>query len=695
MRVFMENAKLRSLVKVRSAIGASVFAMSVVAPVHAQEATEPDESIIVTGARAVTATKTDTPVLRVPQTINIVTAEQIEDRGARSIIEALSYTAGVFNAGNDSRGDFNSVRGFESVLFLDGLKRNYGFVYLPRPDINTLDRVEVLVGPASVLYGAGSSGGLTNMQSKRPLFEFGGSASVSYGTFDRKEGVVDVTGPLSDTVAVRMVGVLRDSDSLLNYIPDNRVLVQPAITWKPGPDTDITAIGLYQHDENGPSQNFVPLAASFLAPPGRAVPASRLLGEPSINGEGHKNNASLTLLGSHAFSEAIQIRSSNRYTKAYTDYGEVYSVYPLDPLNPFIDEDRTTVNRAIFAYKVHYRTFNTDNNVQLKFDTGPFSHTFLAGVDYSYFRQLSRQAYGGSTPINVYDPVYGTAPAPEYFPETKQVLKQLGFYAQDQINFGDIASLVLGIRRDRYSKQDQGQAKEVTKKTTKRAGLTVNVTPTLAPYVSYSESFLPIAGLNQFGGTFQPLSGKQKEVGIKWQPLRGTMLRASYYDIKEDNALVPDPEQPLNSIQAGSTKSKGFEFQVDHRIDKDISLTASYSHGTSRVSGEDRQRDNLPKDLANIFATKTMEMSDDLTVRFGGGIRYVGKQTSGDAAYLKIVTPSYTLVDAMAAVDYKQWTLQVNALNLFDHFYYATCSHYGYCVNGEQRTVQATLSYNF
>lgn len=700
----MRSAYLHRAAVVRGSIGVSLLALAFASPAQAQS-TEPEDNseILITATRAVTATKTDTPILRIPQTINIVTAEQLENRGADSLVEALSYTAGVAGGNDDSRGDFNNIRGFESVLYLDGLKRNYGFVYLPRPDINALERIEVLVGPASVLYGAGSSGGLTNMQSKRPEFNFGGSASVSYGTHDRKEGVVDITGPLSETVAVRLVSVVRDSDSQIDYVPNDRVLVQPAITFRPSASTELTAIGLYQRDVNGPNYNVVPLVASILAPPGRRIPDSRQLGEPSHNGKGHKDIKSITFLASHDFSEAFSFRSSTRYSKAHTDQREIYPNVFADPLNPFIDEnengtieeDETMVQRNLFAYNVRYKVFNTDNNLGVEFDTGPLSHQFLAGLDYSYFRQVSQQAFGLSTPIDIYNPVYGTAPPIEYTFFATQILKQLGFYAQDQIDFGEVASLVLGIRRDRYTKEDVGAPKELTKKTTKRAGLTVNVTPTVAPYVSYSESFLPIAGLNQFGSTYQPLFGKQKEIGIKWQPLRATLFRLSYYHISEDNALRPDPDNPLNSIQSGTTKSKGFEFQVDHNVANDLSLTASFSHATSRQTGDGRQRDNVPKTIASIFATKTMELGPEMTLNFGGGARYVGKQTSGDPAFLQIVTPSYTLVDAMAEIEYRNWELRLNAINLLDNHYYPTCYNFGFCANGQSRTIQATLGYNF
>src|SRR3546814_170827 len=160
-------------------------------------------------------------------------------------------------------------------------------------------------------------------------------------------------------------------------------------------------------------------------------------------------------------------------------------------------------------------------------------------------------------------------PAPVFDFFNTQILKQTGQYLKVQVDVGEVAAQVLGSRRDRYTKQDAGAPREVTSRTTKRAGLTINVTPTLAPYVSYSESFLPISGLNQFGNTYKPLSGEQKEIGIKWQPLRTTMLRLSLYDLKESNALQPDPDNPLDSIQTGSVKARGVEVQANHNVRED------------------------------------------------------------------------------------------------------------------------------
>jgi len=693
MRVCLHRAMV-----MRGSIGVSLLALACAQPAYAQSETTDESDIVVTGTSATSATKTDTPILRIPQAIEVITVEELQDRGALNIREALKYTAGVYNGGDDSRGDFNIIRGFESILYVDGLKRNYGFVYMPRPEVATLERLEVLVGPASVLYGAGSSGGITNLQSKRPQFDFGGSASVSYGSFERKEATVDVTGPLSDTLAARFVGVVRDSDSRLDFTRNDRIVAQGALTWRPSDRTDITAIGIYQEDHNPPNYNVVPLVGSLYALAGERIPDSRFLGEPGIN-RGDKEYTALSLFANHEFSDAFSIRSSSRYTWANTKQAEYYlATYlsPGGPLDPFLP-GTTMIPRNLFAINIKYRTFNTDNGVAFKFDTGPASHQLIAGVDYSYFKQVSGQAFiENAGAIDVYNPVYGNAPGPVFTFFNTQILKQTGFYVQDQIDFGQVASLVLGIRRDRYSKVDVGADPEKTNKTTKRAGLTINATSTLAPYFSYSESFLPISGLNQFGSTYQPLFGKQVEVGVKWQPARSTMLRVSLYDLKEDNALRTDPNNPLNSLQTGSVKAKGIEFQANHNVTDDFSIVAAFAYGKVRLSGENRQRDDTPQYLASIFGTKTVQLTNDINMRIGGGVRYQGKQMSDPFGGAFVVeTPSYTLVDAMLAFDYNDWTLQFNAINLFDDVYYPSCSAFGSCANGEPRTVQGTLTYKF
>lgn len=685
-------------------VALTICATSVLAAAAADSgSTNPDSTDeVVVYAHAVTATKTDTPLIQIPQSITVVTPQEIQDQGALTMQSALQYTAGVTNEGDDTRGDFNVIRGFSAVNYLDGLKREFGFVYLPRNEIYSLDRIDVLLGPAAVLYGAGSSGGLVNMESKRPQFQFGGEVTASYGSFDRKQIQFDVTGPLSDTFAARLVGLYRDAGMLVHYMPDNRKLVQPSLTWKPDDDTSVTLIGLWQHDYTGPSA-YDPLAATLDAPPGRRMDPRTELGEPDFD-KGPKDDKSLTLLADHQFATWIKFHSATRVEGDHTTYGQIYGVYYagssiLDPFVPGLGDGQSYVPRSLFAYDAHYRSVDSDNSVQLDFNTGRVTQRVLAGVDYSWFRQLSRQAFDYLTvaPIDIYDPVYTPGIQADYGPLTRQVLVDTGIYGQDQIRVDDRASLVLGVRHDHLRSENTDQPTGIDNVTTKRAGLTVDVTKGFSPYISYSESFTPVSGLSQFGDTYKPLYGKSYEGGIKWQPVRGAMIRLTYFDITERNHLVPDPAQPLNSIQAGEVKANGVELQGNYNLVQDLSLSVAYSHLTSKITGEDRQQDNIPKDSASIFAAKTLHLRNDMAVRFGGGVRYVGDQISGDTtAYsLRVTTPSYTVVDALAALDVQSWTLQVNAVNLFNRFYYASCDTYGSCENGDPRTYNVALTYRF
>ena len=700
----MKHSLKRTARRIR--IGGASFAMTISATAvlaaapSADSADSTDEVVVY--AHAVTATKTDTPLIQIPQSITVVSPQQIQDQGALSMQSALEYTAGVTNEGDDTRGDFNVIRGFLAVNYLDGLKREFGFVYLPRNEVYSLDRIDVLLGPAAVLYGAGSSGGLVNMESKRPQFQFGGEVGASYGSFDRRQVQFDVTGPLSDTFAVRLVGLYRDAGMLVHYMPDDRKLIQPSLTWRPDENTNITLIGLYQHDYTGPSA-YDPLAATLYAAPGRRMDPRTELGEPDFD-KGPKDDKSLTLLIDHKFNTWLKVHSASRIEGDHTTYGQIYGVYYanasiLDPFVPGLGDGQSYVPRSLFAYDAHYRSLDTDNSVQIDFNSSWVTQRILAGVDYSDFRQLSRQAFDYLTiaPINIYNPVYTPGIPADYGPQTKQVLLDMGLYAQDQIRFYDRASLVLGVRHDHLNSENTGQPTAIDNATTKRVGLTVDVTKTVSPYISYSESFTPVSGLSQFGDTYKPLFGKSYEGGFKWQPVRGAMVRLTYFDITERNHLVPDPAQPLNSIQAGEVRANGFEFQGNYNVVQDINLSLAYSHLTSKITGQDRQQDNIPKDSASLFAAKTLRLRDDLSVRFGGGVRHVGGQISGDttAFSLRVTTPSYTVVDALAAVDVRSWTLQVNAVNLFNKFYYSSCDTYGSCENGDPRTYNVAVNYRF
>jgi iron complex outermembrane recepter protein len=685
----------------RVAFGGSIASLSLWAATalaqtkSAVSSSELDEVVIT--AHAVTATKTDTPLIEIPQSISVVSSQQIIDQGATTVLGALKYTAGVANLADDTRGDFNITRGFWAVNYLDGLKREFGFVFLPRAEIYGLQRVDVLLGPSANLYGAGSSGGLVNMQSKRPYFTTSGEVSASVGTFNRKQVQFDYNNAISNTVAVRMVGLYRDADMLMQFQPDNRQIFQPSISWKPSDKTDLTVIALYQYDKTGPVA-YLPLAATLNAPPGLRMDRTTMLGEPDYN-HGTKKDKWVTLLFNHQFSDLLKFHSAARVEDDNTIQHEIYGYYWQGPTpnDPFLDPERTIIPRALFALNAHYKSLDADNNLEFNFKTGPLKHKLLTGIDYTHFHFDGSQAYQTVTPLNIYHPVYGTVDLASvaFTPQSDQNLNTTGIYVQDQIRFFDRGSLVLGARRDHVSSAFTGSTTEIDNATTYRAALTVDVTKNLAPYISYSENFQPISGLSQFGSRFRPVTARQYEGGVKWQPVSGAMFRLTYYNILESNRLGVNPNNPLDSIQGGSAKSTGYELQGNYVVAHDLSLSFALSHNSFRIAGQGRQADNSPEDTISAFADKSMRLGGDKVLRLGGGVRYVSSQLSGDKSFFQVVTPAFTIVDAMAALDFKQWSLQVNAVNLFNKYYYATCDQYGACTNGDARTFIAAATRHF
>ncbi|RHW17082.1 TonB-dependent siderophore receptor [Sphingomonas gilva] len=664
----------------------------------------PGDDIVVIGESATTATKTDTPIIETPQAISVVPSELYLDRGARNIQETLRYSAGVTAEpfGLDSRSDGSLVRGLNPVEYLDGMRRIFNYIVLPRIDVETLDRVEVLRGPASVLYGQGANGGIVNMVSKRPEFTpLGGEVKLQYGSFDRKQASIDIGGQLNaeGNFAGRLVALVRDAGAQTDFVRDDRVVLAPSFAWRPGPDTEIALLGTYQRDRGASTQQFLPVAASLNASGNRRLDISTFLGDPDKD-RLDADQYTMTLLAQHRFSDTIMFRTSLRFLDGDTFFQEIYPDSYTNPQDPFIDADDRVVNRFIYATQQHVETLTSDTNLQFDFATGPFVHKLLAGIDYTDFRQRSKSGSGLTTPIDVYDPVStGVEDAP-LFDDPYQVNTQLGFYLQDQIRYADRVTLVVGVRRDRAVSRTGSDPQRVDEATTFRAGLIGEIGGGVSPYVSYSEAFLPVAGFNFGGEAFVPQRGRQYEAGVKFQPMRGVLLTASVFDIEETNRPINDPDNVLNLIQTGRIKSRGIELEGSYVVPGDVTLTAAFSHNEVEVTESSFapevgvQLSDTPKTLASLWAAKTFALTPEVALELGGGVRHVG-ETLSTGTTGSLVTPSYTLADALASVAWRDWTLSINATNLFDKEYFAPCRAFGDCFTGNGRSVVGTLAFRF
>jgi len=685
----------------RTALAGTAITALWAAPVWAADSTDSDragDEIVVTGLLADQAAsgKTDVPLIETPQPITIVSAETFRAQGAISISDTLRYVAGVTsNAyGRDTRVDGAIVRGVDPLQFRDGMRDIFSYYASITSDPYNFSRVELVRGPASVLFGQGSIGGIFNMVSKTPDFETHGEAQIVYGSFDRKEAMADITGPLSDTLAVRLVGRVRDADTQTDHVPDDRMMFAPSLRWRPGENTDVTLIGLYQEDDSGSTAQFLPVVGSLYENPGKPrFPNSLFIGKPGwdrYDGRLLQGSALVT----HNISDALKLSFKARYIDSDLDYFTHYPDSYSNPSDPYIPGSN---GRIIGLYSdasvARMNVFSTDNNAQFKFNTGAaIEHTVLAGVDYSWNKVTKRGGFGYEL-IDIYDIDYAALTIPEIADTgSRDSQKQLGFYVQDQIRIWDRVSMVFGARRDHVKSRSIGVDDTTDNATTFRAGIIGEIGAGVSPFFSYTESFLPISGLTGNNTPFKPQRGVQYEAGVKWQPNAATLVTITAFDITEQNRPIADPNNPLERIQAGRLKTRGVEFEATRTLPGNFDLIVNYGYNKVRID-DAAAFDYLPRHNASIWTTKTFAMAEATSLRLGTGVRYTGKSQSTGS--WTIVTPDYTLVDALAAITWDKWSFAVNATNLFNKKFYASCLARGDCFIGAERNVMGTLAFRF
>ena len=655
-------------------------------------------------------TKTDTPLLETPQSVSVLSRDNLDARGIETVTEALQYTAGVSpqTGGKDPRYDGAKIRGFETYgngQFRDGLRdmANATSFSVFRNEPYGVQRVDVVKGASSVLYGQNGPGGLVDLISKRPQDKAFGEVAGSIGNFDRFQGAFDVGGPVTkdSTLLYRLTGVLRDSDAQIAHfsdkVKDDRAYIAPAITWQPNANTTLTILSDYQRDVTG---NAFPLSIGTVAG-GRVAAVTALplmLGDPSFNNfEQEQYRVGYQL--EHRFSDDLIVRSRARFGHLELDYRYLtFAGTPLTPQTTFARISRQSFERS--------DSFSADNQVIAKFWTGPLHHTVLLGTDYQLFALDSRTLGGTAPSISSLNPIYGqTVPTPTANVQSlTQDINQVGVYLQDQIKLQNWI-LTLGGRFDsadlntvdRLTGKPQATTDEAF---TKRFGLTYVFDNGIAPYVSYSESFMPTPGVDFFTNAFKPTSSKQYEGGIKFQPNRDVLVTAAYYDLTQKNVLGPDPAfgRAAYSVQTGEVNSQGFEFEAFVKFLPGLNVLASYTINdlkiTESTNGDVGKVPLLaPRTMASAFADYTFQSGVLEGFGFGAGIRYNG-ETYADTLNT-IVNPEYTAFDA--GLHYRQAKGMNYALNLknIGNNGALACTTSGGCQYISPRIVMATASYRW
>lgn len=662
--------------------------------------------------RSATATKTNTPLIETPQSISVVGREQMDAQKAQTLTQATQYVPGLYSGsfGADSRLDYFLLRGFvanDYGLYRDGLQLlNYGFAYF-RVDPFGLERIEVLRGPAAVLFGAGTPGGLINQVSKRPTtdplryVEVGGGAfgqgGFGYAAFDLS-GPADADGHWF----YRLTGSGRAGGNQVQGAPEDRAYIAPAFTYKPDGATKFTVLTSYQHDNAAVTANFLPYYGTVRPnASGLRVPLALNVGDPGLN-TFRRDQVFAGYEFEHAFNETWTFRQNLRY--AYVDsfqnsyIGNGYTAGTAE----------TRLSRYQFRDAARAGLFQVDNQAEAKFFDGFFRHNLLLGLDYKNYQLHDNQASTFPGPdISLLNPVYGLRVArPTPYLVNANSFEQLGLYAQDQIKLTDRLSLVLGLRQDFADNRignrltpssSNGRSDNAL---TYRTALIYNFDSGLAPYVSYSTSFQPQIGTSLAGQGFRPETGDQLEGGVKFEPPgEGYFLTLAGFDIVRQGVLVPDPASPFFNLQAGSVRSTGFEAQLNVSLAEGLNAVAAFTtYDIKSIKDADPARIgrtpvNVPETFASAFLDYTIPTGEWRGFGFGGGVRYVGSSFADVANTLKV--SDYVLFDAQVHYTYQNWRFAVNATNLADRRFVSSCQTQNACFYGDARRVVASIGYKW
>lgn len=667
--------------------------------------------------RSATATKTDTPIEKTPQSISVVTREEMDTRQPQTVKEALDYTPSVFSTrGSSSTYDVVSIRGFTTSStvntnqYLDGMKLQGDNYSEASMDPYFLERVELLRGPVSVLYGKSHPGGVVSMVSKRPTTEPLHEIQFKMGTNNLWQTGFDFSDALDDNgeFSYRLTGLGRSQNAQQDMVKSNRYAIAPSFSWRPDDKTDFTFLSNFQSDPNAGYYGWLPRQ-------GTVVPYVDANGNshklPTDFNEGERDNKMSRrqqMVGysfAHEFNDTWTVRQNLRYTRIHTLYDSVYG-------NGYIAPGQ--ISRAYVRSDEDLSNFSVDTQAQAKFATGNVDHTLLTGVDYMRMRNDIDALYGSANPLNMSNPQYGNANVVANFPYAViNRQQQTGLYMQDQAEWNKFV-LTLGGRYD-FAKtstftRSSGTLAEVSdNQFTWRGGLNYLFDNGISPYVSYSESFEPVSGSTKQGKPFDPSKGKQYEAGVKYVPKdMPVTVTAAIYQLTKDKNLTVDPNDNAFSVQGGEIRSSGFELEAKAAVNANINLTAAYTYTDAEYTHDTlyqgKRPAEVPRNMASLWADYTFHETALSGFTFGAGARYVGATSSfyasGPQVNNTFNVPSYTVADAMVKYDLARLGLPgssvaLNVNNLFNREYVSSCYRDYACYWGAERQVVATATFRF
>ncbi|VAK43996.1 ferrichrome outer membrane transporter [Enterobacter hormaechei] len=739
-----------SLRKIAVVVATAVAGMSAYA--HAAETPKKEETITVTAAPAAqesawgpaatiaarqsaTGTKTDTPIQKVPQSISVVTAEEMALHQPRSVKEALSYTPGVAvgTRGASNTYDYLVIRGFAADgqsqnNYLDGMKMQGNFYNDAVIDPYMLERAEIMRGPVSVLYGKSSPGGLLNMVSKRPTTEPLKEIQFKVGTDSLFQTGFDFSDAIDDdgVYSYRLTGVARSNNSQQEDKGEQRYAIAPSFSWRPDDKTTFTFLSYFQNEPETGYYGWLPKEGTVdPLPNGDRLPTN--FNEGAKNNTYSRNQKMVGYSFDHEFNDTFTVRQNLRYAQNKTSQNSVYGYGmcsdPLYSSNPASSPCASvpqsqwghTLTRQYVIDNEKLENFTVDTQLQSKFATGSVEHTLLTGVDFMRMRNDidSWFGYAGSVaPSDIYnldrsDFDFGSHPGPSGAYQVLNKQKQTGIYAQDQIEW-DKVLVTLGGRYDWADQESYNRVLNTTSERddtqfTWRGGVNYLFDNGITPYFSYSESFEPASQTGANGKVFAPSKGKQYEAGVKYVPNdRPIVITGAVYQLTKTNNLMADPAGSFFSVEGGEIRARGVELEAKAALSASVNVVGSYTYTDAEYTTDTNYKGNtpaqVPKHMASVWGDYTMFDGPLSGLTLGTGVRYTGS-SKGDPAN-SFTVGSYTLVDALVRYDLARVgmagsNIALHVNNLFDREYVASCFNTYGCFWGAERQVVATATFRF
>ncbi len=668
-----------------------------------------------TATRTAAGTKTDTALVEAPRSISVATRQQMDDRSVHSLDDAVRYMPGITASsyGSDTRADWLRVRGFEPTQFLDGLPLPKGVYANPKQETWNLDRLALLRGPASSVYGQTPPGGLLDMVSRRPSAEASSEIQLQYGSDNHRQINFASTGKIDDAgqFLYGLSGVVRDSGTQVDHVDNKRYNIAPSLTWNIDDDTKLTLLSQFTRDDTGITSQFLPIQGTKIKSPLGDISHHKNLGDPDWEYYDRTYYA-LGYAFEHRLNDVWQFKQNLRYTKSDLSFQSLTpGSYPFTTVDA-----EGNVGRTSTSVDEDISQFAVDNNFQADFATGEIRHTLLLGLDHQRSNTNYTSIFGDGLQTNVINPIYGqpiVRPARSTaFYDYNQKTYQTGLYVQDQMAL-DQWRLTLGGREDwvhtstQFINQSDATNTQRDKKFSGNAALSYVFDNGFVPYLSYAESFQPTTGADATStGSLKPTEGKQWELGIKYQPPGSkTLLTAAVYDLTQKNVAVNTFVNNVSvTSQTGEVKVKGLELEAVSDVTDNLKVIAAYTLAKSEVQkGVDKgnRLQLMPNQQASLWTDYTWHAGVLDGFGIGAGVRYTGN-TYGDKANTWLgKADAYTVFDASVHYDLgrldnslKGASLAVNATNLFDKDYISTCDSF-YCYYGDQRSVVASATYKW